>query len=227
VENCHIRDLSRIDHTYTPGVLLDGVGNRIEYNEVFDVLLESDDQGGADMFGDPTYRGNSYRHNWWHHIGNWSGSGSGENPGCGQAGIRLDDAICGVLIEGNVFQKCSAGGLGFGGVQIHGGKENIVDGNLFLDCAAAISFSPWGEGRWKEYVREALAKPAIDRDLYLKRYPTLARLSERNDANHVWRNVAERCGRRDRVDRSRVRTYNAVHDTPDQTSSVEGPRGAP
>jgi hypothetical protein len=214
IENCHIRGLSRIDHTYTPGVLLEGVGNRIsrnlvhgvlssafriegnehriEGNEVFDVLLESDDQGGADMFGNPTYRGNVFRRNWWHHIGAWRGA---EGPGCGHAGIRLDDAICGVLIYGNVFQKCSAGGLGFGGVQIHGGKENTVDGNLFVDCAAAISFSAWGEGRWKGYAGKFLEKGDIDRALYLERYPELARLADDHDANRVWRNVAVRCGK--------------------------------
>ncbi|MBN1441978.1 MAG: right-handed parallel beta-helix repeat-containing protein, partial [Planctomycetes bacterium] len=214
IENCHIRDLSRIDHTYTPGVLLDGVGNRIshnlvhgvassafrvegndhriECNEVFDVLLESDDQGGADMWGNATYRGNIFRWNWWHHLGHWQAGA--EQPGCGQAGIRLDDAICGVLIHGNIFQKCSAGALGFGGVQIHGGKENIIDANLFIDCSAAISFSPWGENRWKQFIQGALSKGGIDRDLYLERYPDLARLAEGHDANRVWRNVAVRCG---------------------------------
>ncbi|MEA1952649.1 MAG: right-handed parallel beta-helix repeat-containing protein, partial [Planctomycetota bacterium] len=135
VENCHIHNLSRIDHTYTPAVWMGGVGNRIvhnrlhdirssairlggndhlvEFNEVFDVVWESDDQGGADMFGNATYRGNVYRYNYWHHIG--IGRGGQEEPACGRAGIRLDDAISGTLIFGNVFYRCSAGKLGFGG----------------------------------------------------------------------------------------------------------------
>ena len=76
VENCDIHDLSRIDHTYTPAIVLSGAGNRIahnrlhnmpssamriegndqvvEYNEIYNVVTESDDQGGADMWGDPT-----------------------------------------------------------------------------------------------------------------------------------------------------------------------------
>jgi hypothetical protein len=213
IENCHIRDLSRIDHTYTPGVRLEGVGNRIahnlvhgiassafriegndhliELNEVFDVLLESDDQGGADMYGNATYRGDVFRWNWWHHIGNWHGTG--EQSSCGHAGIRLDDAICGVLLYGNIFQKCSAGGHGFGGVQIHGGKENVVDANVFVDNTAAISFSPWGEQRWLQFIRGALDKGGIDRDFYVSRYPDLARLAEAHDRNHVWRNVVCRC----------------------------------
>lgn len=209
VENCDIHDLSRIDHTYTPAVLLEGVGNRlahnrlhdvlssamrvegndhtIEYNEVFNAVLESDDQGGADMFGNPTYRGNIYRFNYWHDIGNWRDTGP--HPKCGQAGIRLDDAICGTLIYGNVFEHCSHGKTGFGGVQIHGGKDNIVDNNLFIDCAAAVSFSPWAEDRWHKYVSDALNSDEIDKTFYLKRYPALALLSENPNSNLVCRNL--------------------------------------
>jgi Right handed beta helix region len=214
VVNCDIHDLSRIDHTYTPAVLLEGVGHRvahnrmhgigssamrvegnnnlIEYNEIYDVVTESDDQGAVDMFGNPTYRGNVYRYNYFHHIGNWRARG--EQPKCGQAGIRLDDAICGTLIYGNVFERCSAGKLGFGGVQIHGGKDNIIENNLFVDCAAAISFSPWDSGRWRQFVKAALASRDVDRELYLQRYPELARLSEDPNLNHIRRNLVYRCG---------------------------------
>jgi hypothetical protein len=209
VENCDIHDLSRIDHTYTPAVLLEGVGNRlahnrfhdvlssamrvegnehvIEYNEVFNAVLESDDQGGADMFGNPTYRGNIYRFNYWHDIGNWRDTGP--HPKCGQAGIRLDDAICGTLIYGNVFKHCSHGKTGFGGVQIHGGKDNVIDNNLFIDCAAAISFSPWDRDRWQKYVADALDSDQINKALYLERYPALSSLKEYSNRNLVCRNL--------------------------------------
>lgn len=214
VENCHIHHLSRIDHTYTPAVLLSGVGNRIahnlmhdigssamriegndhliEFNEVCRVVLESDDQGGVDMFGNATYRGDVFRHNFFHHIGHWQNPR--QAPDCGQAGIRLDDAISGVLVYGNVFRRCAAGKLGFGGVQIHGGKENIVDANVFLDCASAVSFSPWGEARWRDFVNGALGAKEIDRALYLQRYPSLARLEEEANVNQLWRNRVLDCG---------------------------------
>ena len=213
IENCDIHSLSRIDHTYTPAVILSGVGNRIahnrfhdvlssalrvggndhliEFNEIFEVVLESDDQGGADMYGNATYRGNVFRYNHWHHIGNWHGEG--EEPKCGQAGIRLDDAISGTLVYGNIFERCSAGKLGFGGVQIHGGKDNIVDNNVFIDCAAAVSFSAWPEKRWREFVQSALESREIDQALYLERYPELAQLSSHANTNHIWRNVTLRC----------------------------------
>jgi len=215
VENCHIHHLSRIDHTYTPAVLVDGVGNRVEhclmhhigssairlggndntveYNESHDVLLESDDQGGADMWGDPTLRGNVYRYNYWHHNGNWRRTG--EELGCGQAGIRLDDAISGVLIYGNIFYKTAAGKLGFGGVQIHGGKDNLLENNIFAECEQAVSVSPWGQKRWEEFTAKFMESPSIDPELYVKRYPELAKLKENADVNTLRRNIAFKCGK--------------------------------
>ncbi|MBI5395077.1 MAG: right-handed parallel beta-helix repeat-containing protein [Verrucomicrobia bacterium] len=212
VENCHIHHLSRIDHTYTPAVLANGVGIRIahnlmhhigssamrvegndhlvEFNEVHNAVRESDDQGGVDVFGNPTFRGNVYRHNFFHDIGS--------GRACGQAGIRLDDAISGTLIHGNVFWRCSE--AQFGGVQIHGGKDNIVDNNLFVDCKQAISFSAWGQKRWEQFLAEPMAAGAlkqvdITQPPYSTRYPELAGLRENADANRIWRNLAVRCGK--------------------------------
>lgn len=235
VENCHIHDFSRIDRTYTPAVFLDGVGNRvahnefhhspchalriegndhvIEFNEVHHVVLESDDQGGLDMFGNPSYRGNILRYNFWHDIGTLS-----PTP-CGQAGIRLDDAISGTLVYGNVFYRCSS--VLFGGVQIHGGKENIVDNNLFIDCQYGISFSPWGEERWKAFLASEGVVKLLTQDIdiasppYSTRYPALAHLTENPDVNRIWRNVAYRCGEfltRDRGIQELVDNYITAED---------------
>jgi hypothetical protein len=212
VENCHIHHFSRIDRTYTPAVQIEGVGNRIahnrfhdtpchairlegndhvvEFNEVFEVVRESDDQGGLDMFYNPGYRGNVLRYNYWHDIGS--------GRACGQAGIRLDDAISGTAIYGNVFQRCSE--ANFGGVQIHGGKDNWVDNNVFVDCRFAVSFSPWGADRWKKFLAsEAVVKLLTEEvDItaapYRGRYPGLDRLEEGNDINRIWRNVVFNCG---------------------------------
>ena len=86
-------------------------------------------------------------------------------------------------------------------MQIHGGKENRIENNVFVDCMAAISFSPWGEALWKQFVAAALDSPEIDKTLYLARYPQLATLAEGHDVNTVTRNLAYRCAeflRRDR-----------------------------
>lgn len=212
VENNHVHDFSRIDRAYTPAVWLDGVGARIAhnrfhdsphqamriegndhsivFNEVFRVVYESDDQAGLDMWGDPSYRGNEISYNFWHHI-------ASPLERHGQAGIRLDDAICGVRMYGNVFYR-SAGGI-FGAIQIHGGKENVIDNNLFIDCASAISYSPWGPDRWKEslgsehYQQRIAGRVDITAPPYSERYPELARLTENADQNVILRNLAVGC----------------------------------
>lgn len=212
VENCHVFDFSRVNRTYTPAVWLDGVGARvihnefhhspchairmngnehtIEFNNVYDVLLESDDQGGLDAWFDPTHRGNIIRYNYWHDMG------GGEFP-CGQAGVRLDDAISETVVFGNVFRRCSRGH--FGGVQIHGGKENFIENNIFIDCAAAISFSHWGEKRWSDFLQSARVIEAttetvnIHEPPYSTRYPSLAHLADNPDVNRIWRNIVYRC----------------------------------
>jgi hypothetical protein len=205
VENCHIHDISRLKRTYTPAVHLDGVGNRIahnlferipssamriegndhliELNLIRNVVQESDDQGGLDMFGNPLYRGVVIRWNRWSDI-----RGGTHN---GAAGVRLDDMISGVVVHGNVFERC--GSVIFGGVQIHGGKENLVDNNLFIDCFAGISFSRWGEKRWLEAVRRFL--DAASKPPYVEHYPELANLKTQPDINWISRNVFARSGK--------------------------------
>ncbi len=204
VENCTVFDISRIKRTYTPAVLLDGCGNRIahnlfermpssamriegndhliELNVIRNVVQESDDQGGIDMFGNPLYRGVVIRWN------RWSDIVGGTH--CGAAGIRLDDMISGIVLHGNLFERCGA--VQFGGVQIHGGKENLVDGNVFVDCFAGISFSRWGEKRWLEsidrFLKQASEPP------YSTRYPDLANLKANADINWISRNLFAHCG---------------------------------
>ena len=226
VDNCEIYDLSRIDHTYTPAVLLSGVGNRIthnlfhdipssavrlegndhlmEYNEVYRVVTESDDQGGVDMYGDASYRGNVIRYNYFHHIGNWHHQN--EELPIGEAGVRLDDAISGVLVHGNVFYRCGAGRAGFGGEQIHGGKDNIVSNNIFAGSRTAISFSPYGEKRWRNYTAKTL--DGVNAPLYLARYPELAKLSEDYDVNLIRSNLIYDCEEFLRRDSGRNKMQN-------------------
>ncbi len=203
VENCTVSDISRLKRTYTPAVHLDGCGNRvahnlfekmpssamriegndhlIELNVIRNVVQESDDQGGLDMFGNPLYRGVVIRWNRWSDI-----RGGTHN---GAAGVRLDDMISGVAVHGNIFERCGA--VAFGGVQIHGGKENVVDGNLFLDCHAGVSFSRWGQKRWLESIQRFLQQAG--QDPYSSRYPDLALLKTDADVNIVSRNLFIRC----------------------------------
>ncbi|HOW68352.1 MAG TPA: right-handed parallel beta-helix repeat-containing protein [Candidatus Paceibacterota bacterium] len=203
VENCAVSDISRIKRTYAPAVHLDGCGNRIahnlferipssamriegndhliELNHVRHVVQESDDQGGIDMFGNPLYRGVVIRWNRWSDI-----KGGTE---CGAAGIRLDDMISGIVVHGNLFERCGA--VQFGGVQIHGGKENVVDGNLFVDCHAGMSYSRWDEARWMKSIEPFLAQAG--QEPFASRYPDLARLKSEPNVNFITRNILFGC----------------------------------
>jgi hypothetical protein len=202
IENCTVSHVARLKRTYAPAVHLDGCGNRIahnlferiassamriegndhviELNAIRHVVEESDDQGGLDMWGNPLYRGVVIRWNHWRDITG--------GTHCGAAGVRLDDMISAVTVYGNVFERCGA--VRFGAVQIHGGKGNVVEGNVFLDCFAGLSFSRWGAKRWLDSIARFRARAGAPP--LATRYPALARLTEGADVNIVSRNVFAR-----------------------------------
>ncbi len=236
VENCTVADISRLKRTYAPAVLLDGCGNRvahnrferipssamrvegndhvIELNAIRHVVQESDDQGGLDMFGNPLYRGVVIRWN------RWSDIVGGTH--CGAAGVRLDDMISGVAVYGNIFERCGA--ALFGGLQIHGGKENLVDGNVFIDCFAGVSFSRWGEQRWREAIKGFL-KDAVS-PANTARYPELAHLERNADINFLARNAFVRCKEIYLRDGGVARSaLNAVIDDAFDANALESPTG--
>ena len=207
IENTVVTDFSLFKRTYEPAVHVEGCGilishNRfqnssssamrlegnditVEYNKVNHVVNESDDQGGLDMWKDPSYRGIVIRYNHWADIKGGTVHGA--------AGIRLDDMISGVNIYGNVFERCGA--FHFGGVQIHGGKDNIVENNLFYDCFTAVSFNPWSESRWFNNLDSPVIKKKILEDvdinseIYRQKYPELKSIRDNINVNTVKNNL--------------------------------------
>lgn len=211
VENTVVKNFSLFKRTYQPAVYAEGCGIRIsnnrfmnssssamrlegnditvEYNEINHVVRESDDQGGLDMWYNPSYRGIMVRYNRWSDIKGGTKHGA--------AGVRLDDMISGVTIFGNIFERCGA--LNFGGVQIHGGKDNVVENNLFYDCLAAVSFSPWSEAYWLEHFNSSAIQKKIfeevdiNSELYQNRYPKLKTLNQGLNVNIVKNNLLVDC----------------------------------
>jgi hypothetical protein len=211
VENCRIHHFGRIDRTYTPAVQLEGVGNRvahnlmydcpssvmriegndhvIEFNEVHSAVLESDDQGAMELFANPTYRGVVFRHNRFTHCG-MAGTGAMAH---GQAAIRFDDAISGMLVYGNVFIHSANGN--FGAVQMNSGRDNVMDNNLFIDCSRGVS-GGWNPNNsvWRRIADNQQPDHYYTTPLYLQRYPKIATMMDPPGINHIWRNVFYRCG---------------------------------
>jgi len=210
VENCWMHSFGRLDHTYVPAVQLEGCGNRVahnlfgdcpssvvriegndhilEYNRVYRALLESEDQGAMELFGNPTYRGVVFRYN---HFSDIGPRPIMQGP-AGRAGIRLDDAISGMLIYGNVFHRAAQS---FGGININGGRDNIIDNNVFAECEKGITggFNPQN-AVWARLASGGNSNAFIMSDLYLKRYPDLRRLGTEPGLSSAWRNVFWKCG---------------------------------
>jgi hypothetical protein len=183
VHDCRIENFSRIDRCYTPAVSssgcgmvisnntisrsphhavrLDGNDQLVARNEIHDVVLEFSDQAAIDVFCDPTYQGIVLERNFLHDVG-------GPFVVSGHAGIRLDDAISGVLISENVFYRCSAGS--FGAIHVNGGKDNVCVANTFIDCKTACSFSAWHATRFEQFARERFST-FLNSPLYEKTYP--------------------------------------------------------
>ena len=211
VENCQIHNFGRIDRTYTPAIQLEGVGHRVahnlmydcpssvmriegndhlmEYNDVHSAVRESDDQGAMELFRNATYRGVVFRYNRFRNVGK-TGTGAAVH---GQAAIRFDDAISGMLVYSNLFVRGASGN--FGAIQMNSGRDNLMDNNIFVDCKQGISGGfRAGNSVWR-MLNKSLDQPNFfTNELYLARYPQIATMLEQPAYNHIWRNAFVQCG---------------------------------
>jgi hypothetical protein len=190
MEGCGLRiSHNRFRYSSSSAMRLEGNDVMIEYNQISHVVNESDDQGGLDVFYNPSYRGNVVRYNHWSDISGGTLHGA--------AGVRLDDMISGFHIYGNMFERCGA--RHFGAVQIHGGKDNLVENNLFFKCPSGVSFSTWGEKRWLKELDSPAIRKRIYEDVdilsepYVSRYPALKELRINADVNRVENNLMVDC----------------------------------
>jgi len=212
--NNHIHHFGRLQKTYAAGIHVGGVGNRvannlihhaphsailyggnehtIELNEIHDVALETSDVGAFYTGRDWTSRGNVLRYNYIHDLPSFGA--------CGTMGIYLDDCDSGDRLIGNVFYR--AGRAAF----IGGGRDNLVENNLFIDCDSAVHIdargltrikldSPGGRDSW-----DLLAKAQrldYQNPPWSTRYPKLATIMEEEHqlplGNVIRRNVAVGC----------------------------------
>ncbi|UCG50200.1 MAG: right-handed parallel beta-helix repeat-containing protein [Phycisphaerales bacterium] len=207
--NNHIHDYSRWVRTYRAAIRASGVGNHVahnlihdaphtgilfggndhllEFNEIHDVCRETGDVGAFYTGRDWTTRGTVIRHNYFHDI---------RGPYThGAMSVYLDDAASGTTIYGNVFYKASRAAF------IGGGRDNVVENNIFVECEPAVHIDARGLGWAKKYavrgggwqMYDKLAAVNFDKPPYSTRYPKLARILEGDPAvpegNVVRRNI--------------------------------------
>jgi hypothetical protein len=145
-ENNHIHHYARWDRMYRPGVMVSGVGNRvahnlihdaphsailfggndhvIEFNEIHSVCYDSNDCGAIYSGRSWTLRGHVIRYNYLHHLYG--------RPGGPCRGIYLDDLFSSATLYGNLFYQVTWA------VFLGGGRDNLVENNVFVDCPQAV-----------------------------------------------------------------------------------------
>jgi hypothetical protein len=194
-ENNHIHHFGRWDRMYRPGIFMSGVGLRashnlihdaphaailfggndhlIEFNEIHNVCFESHDCGAIYAGRSWTLRGHVIQYNYLHHL-------CGKDGGACK-GIYLDDLFSSATVQGNVFFQILRP------VLIGGGRDNIVQNNVFVDCPRAVRIDaralgwcgPHADGRIKE-AREkgTIAGVRYKEPPFSTRYPQLVGLLE-------------------------------------------------
>jgi len=144
VENCLIHDYQQRNRSQCPGIKVTGCGNRVsyceiyngdlqaimakgnnhiyEYNNIHNVVRNSNDSSAWYMGRNPSDRGTIIRYNFFHDIGRpdrkWT------------MGVYFDDGICGAEVYGNVFYKAAS----FGSVYSNSGQDIIIRNNIFIEA---------------------------------------------------------------------------------------------
>lgn len=191
VYNTAVHHYSRWLRTGSYGVILDGVGQTMEhclihdapfeavyikgndhliaFSEIHSVMKESGDAGAIHTGRNWTWRGNRILHNYFHDF---------KGPGLhGVMGMYMDDWASGFTVFGNVFYRAGRATL------IGGGRDNIVENNLYVECTPSIHLDARGLS-WASYyfdgtypvLFEGLKEMQHDRPPYSVRYPELASL---------------------------------------------------
>jgi Right handed beta helix region len=150
---CKIHDYALLNRTYQPGIKLEGVGNTIQHNEIYNtpgnailfygndhhisynyihnVCYETADVGAIYSDRDWTMRGTKIEFNLFTDIKpkyNYLDSTR-------ISAVYLDDGISGTTVNNNIFYNLE------NAIHINGGRDNNVERNIFLSNLSSINIS--------------------------------------------------------------------------------------
>ncbi len=149
VYNNYIHDFGVVDRTYSGAIHVGGCGvtvshnemanaphlavaysgplHMFEYNEVYDVCMETSDAGAFYHYQSMDDYGTVFRYNYIHDIG------TGDKMAFG---IYWDGSVSGQTAYGNVI--VNAAGRAF---LANGGRDNIIENNIIINCGGSIHYS--------------------------------------------------------------------------------------
>lgn len=194
VENTTIERFSRLVYTYRFGVELSGVGqivnkntisdaphtaiffkgnnHQISENEIFDVVKESSDAGAIYAGRDFVLHGTVIEGNFFHDI-------RFGFTGREVKGVYLDDQASGVTVRKNIFARVQQP------VFIGGGRDNIIEENIFFDSSPAFHLDARGlTGQRamtmdpKGTLQQSLDAVPYKSSIFTTRFPNLSKIRE-------------------------------------------------
>lgn len=161
--------ISNAPHT---AIFFKGNNHLISNNEIFDVVRETSDAGAIYIGRDFTERGTVIDGNFIHDI-------QAGMAGQEVKGVYLDDEASGITIRDNIFARVQQP------VFIGGGRDNLVENNLFFESSPAIRLDARGLGTERHNTLDP--KGTLQRGLnavpyrgpiYANQYPNLANIRE-------------------------------------------------
>lgn len=198
IANNYIHDVGTTLMTYTPALMISGVGfevshnvlsegpgtgllivgndHLVEKNEIYHFCMQASDCGAVYSGRDWTYHGNIIRNNYIHDIlGYGLKSMDTVNNTVNYAspadarGIYLDDAASGFNIQGNILEN-----IGSRAINIGGGRNNSIINNFIkTDSYAILIDNRWADYAWSLNLN-ALNKVPYRSTLWKSKYPDLA-----------------------------------------------------
>lgn len=209
IENNIIKSYAKVYKCYTPAININGVGNVVSENEIYDaphnaillggqmnlvelnyihdVCLETSDSGAIYAGGTFSGQGNVIRYNYFENI-------LRNALGYVNNAVYLDDMYSSAKVYGNIFYSCESAAL------LGGGRANEFYNNIVIDCANSITVDARGtwSDSWKETAQNRVNSlknefPYYNQGIWKEKFPHLSNVEEDEPElpkyNKVYNNV--------------------------------------